>query len=140
MKRQDKFKDTKYFTYYNANPKNRLTGDCVIRALSVFLQKDYYDVYEELYHTSLKTGYMANDKKNYEKYLDGLGIKKQPQPRKWDNTKYTGKEFINDIAEEGVRYFAKIGGHHVIAIKDRKIYDTWDSTEKTIGNYWIVNE
>lgn len=138
MKRQEKYKDTPYFAYCNMNPKNRFTGDCVIRALSVFLEKDYYTVYEELYRTSLKTGYMANDKKNYEKYLKELGIEKQPQPRKRDNTKYTGKEFIREIAEDNKRYFAKIGGHHVIAIKGRKIIDTWDASEKTIGNYWTL--
>ena len=139
MSRQEKYKDTAYFTYYNANPKNRITGDCVIRALSVFLQKDYYDVYKELYDTSIKTGYMVNDKKNYERYLKDMGIEKQKQPRQADNTKYTGKEFIKEIARPGKRYFAHIGGHHVIAIKDGRIYDIWDSSNKSIGNYWVLD-
>ena len=34
MKRQDKYQDTDYFKFYNANPKNRLAGDCVIRAIA----------------------------------------------------------------------------------------------------------
>ena len=30
-----KRKDTKYMHFYNANPENNKTGDCVIRAISV---------------------------------------------------------------------------------------------------------
>ena len=138
MKRQQKYKDTVYFTYYNANPKNRITGDCTIRALSLFLEKDYYTVYKELYDTSLKTGYMLNEKNCYELYLKEMGIEKQKQPRQADNTKYTGKEFIRDITEDNKRYFAKIGGHHVTVIKDRKIIDIWDCSNKSIGNYWVI--
>ena len=37
MKREDKFKDTATFHYYNANPKNRITGDCAFRAISTAL-------------------------------------------------------------------------------------------------------
>ena len=140
MRRQERFKDTLYFTYYNANPKNRLTGDCVVRALSLFLDKDYYTVYKELYDTSLKTGEMLNEKRNYERYLKDQGIVKQKQPRQSDNTKYTGKEFIREITEDNKRYFCKIGTHHVTAIKDRRIYDTWDCTSKAVGNYWVINE
>lgn len=140
MKRQERFKNTAYFTYHNANPKNRFAGDCVIRSISTFLNKDYYEVYEDLYKTSLKTGYMVNEKQNYEKYLKALGIERQPQPRKWDNTKYTGKEFIEEIAKPNKRYLLKIGGHHVTAIKDGTVYDTWDCTNKSVGNYWSIEE
>lgn len=140
MKRQERFKNTEYFNYYNANPKNRITSDCVIRALAVFLAKDYYTVYKELYDTSIKTGYMVNDKKNYEKYLKDQGIEKRKQPRQADNTKYTGKEFIRDLTKANQRYFISIGGHHVTAIKNRQINDIWDCSNKSVGNYWVTED
>ena len=40
------------------------------------------------------------------------------------------------MAISGVRYIAHIGGHHIIAIVDKKVNDTWDSTDGCIGNYW----
>ena len=33
--------NTPSFTYYNANPKNRKTDDCVVRALCTALKQDY---------------------------------------------------------------------------------------------------
>ena len=39
-----KYKDTKYVHFHNANPNNKRTGDCVIRALSVAMDKTWDDV------------------------------------------------------------------------------------------------
>ena len=62
---------------------------------------------------------------------------KQKQPRKDDNTKYTGEEFCIFIAREKRRYVVNVGGNHTVAIVNKKIYDTWDSTEGCVGNYWF---
>ena len=56
MKRQDKYQNTRTFQYYNANPKNRITGDCVIRALCTAMGKPYETVYRELFEFSMKNG------------------------------------------------------------------------------------
>lgn len=135
MKRQEKFPETNTFHYYNANPKNRMTGDCVIRALCTAMQKPYEDVYRELFDFSLQTGYILNDKKCFERYLESKGWVKHKQPRKPDNTRYTGKEFC-ERAREYENYIAIIGTHHIVAIVGGKINDTWNSTRKCIGNYW----
>ena len=39
MRRQDKYPDTEVFHYFNANPKNRITTDCVVRAICLATQK-----------------------------------------------------------------------------------------------------
>lgn len=38
MKRQEKYPETRTFHFHNANPKNRITGDCVTRALCTALE------------------------------------------------------------------------------------------------------
>lgn len=136
MKREDKFKDTATFHYYNANPKNRITGDCAFRAISTALEQDYNQTVMEMAETMCKTGCALNDAKGEEKYLASKGWVKHPQPRKADGSKFTGKEFCQSMAISGVRYIAHIGGHHIIAIVDKKVNDTWDSTDGCIGNYW----
>lgn len=139
MKRQKKFPETNTFHYYNANPKNRISGDCVIRALCTAMQKPYKDVYKELFDFSLQTGYILNDKKCFERYLKSKGWVKHKQPRKTNNCKYTGKEFCCKLStsNNGMRHIiANIGGHHIVAIIDFKIWDIWDSTDGCIGNYW----
>lgn len=136
MTRQEAYKDTKTFRFYNANPKNRITGDCAFRAISTGLEQDYNTTVMEMATLMCETGYALNDKKGEERYLASKGWVKHPQPRKNDNTKYTGKEFCEKIAESGKRYIALIGGHHIVAIVDKRVWDIWDSTDKCIGNYW----
>jgi hypothetical protein len=141
MKRQEKYTNTSTFNFYNANPKNRITGDCVIRALCTAMNEPYDIVYRELFEFSMKTKYMLNDKKCYEKWLESKGWVKKAQPRKSDNTKYTGKEFCKEIQEYTFNYpsriIAKIGGHHIVSIIDGRVWDIWDSTNGCIGNYWV---
>ena len=140
MRRQEKYPDTSTFHYYNANPKNRYTGDCVVRALTVALEKPYEEILMELVEIQLNQGYSATSKDAYSRLLAKYGWKKQKQPKREYGVytaKYTGKEFCEEIAEPGVRYFAHIGGHHVVAIVDCKVWDIWNSTGDCIGNYWV---
>lgn len=136
MTRQEKYPDTYSFHYFNANPKGRLTGDCVFRAFSLAMEQGYNSTVMEMAELMCETGYSLNDKKGEESYLKLKGWVKHPQPRKWDGTKYTGKEFCEEIAKGGERYLAHIGGHHLVAIVQCRVWDTWDSTDGCIGNYW----
>lgn len=146
MTRQKKYPETSTFHYYNANPKGRITGDCTFRAVSTALGQTWEQTVMEMAEFSCRTGYAINDKKGIERYLKEKGWVKHSQPRKADNTKYTGKEFCKelncDIAFVGKTVIADIGGHHIVCIKEddlhglHKIHDIWDSTGKCIGNYW----
>lgn len=144
--RTEIYPDTKYFHYYNANPKNRVTGDCTFRAVATALKMKWEDVVMDMAKFSIETGYAINDKKGIERYLASKGWTKCKQPRKWDNTKYTGKEFcyeimnpVGDIQIDGDfrRVIADIGGHHIVAIIEGKVNDIWDSTDGCVGNYWV---
>ena len=140
--------DTHYFKYYNANPKNKHTTDCVIRAICTALNQSYETTLQELVKMQLKTGYDISDVKCLGKYLESKGWTKQKQPRKPDNTKYTGKEMCSilnrDVLAVGKSIIANIGGHHIVCIKETegihgsfKVFDIWDSTNGCIGNYWV---
>lgn len=134
MTRQEKHPETRTFHYYNANPKNRITGDCWCRAICTALQIPYNQVVMEMAELQCKTGYDASEL--IARYLESKGWTKHKQPRKADNTKYTGKDFCLKMAKKHIRYVANIGGHHVVAIVNGKVYDIWDSTGGCIGNYW----
>lgn len=148
MRRQDKYKDTETFHFYNANPHNRFTTDCVIRAISTATRIPYNTVVMELAKIQCETGFDDGDAKVYGKYLEQLGWKKMKQPRKSDNTKYTGKEFCKELMRydsniasdedfDITRVIAHIGGNHIVAIIEGQVNDTWDSTAGCIGNYWV---
>ena len=136
MKRQDKYVETETFRFYNANPKGRLGDDCVIRAISTFLGMTWEQCYRELAEVGIKHGFVLNDPKAYVKYLELKGYKKQSQPRKEDNTKYTGSEFCQELTLKNKVYLVSMA-HHLSVIVEGKIHDTWDCSGKTIGNYWV---
>ena len=139
MKRQDKFPDTVTFHYHNANPHNRITADCVIRAETVVLEIPYNQVVLENAEMQCKTGFDNADTKGIEKYMREKGWTKNPQPRKTNGTKYTVAEFCTQLAKPGQRYLVSMAGH-IVAVVDCKAWDTWDCTDlrytKCVGNFW----
>lgn len=140
MKRQEKYPNTKWFEFFNANPKGRLTDDCVVRAMVKAIRPvigiSYEGALKMLYESSLESGYSVNSKQNFSRVFKKFGFVKMNQPKHDDNTKLTGKEFCEKF-NKGC-YICIIGGHHITAVVDGKIYDTWDCTDKTVGNYWII--
>jgi len=132
--REQKYPNTSTFEYYNANPKNRITGDCVFRAICTALEQTWEETVMEMAELSCKNGYALNDTKGIEKYMEYKGWIKMKQPKKNDGSKYTGKEFCKIFKGTCV---ANIGGHHTVCIKNGNVYDIWDSTGKCVGNYWV---
>lgn len=151
MTRQEKYPDTGMFHFYNANPKNRFTTDCVIRAICTALQISYSKVVMEMAELQCKTGYDMSENKLIDKYLQSKGWKKHKQPRKESGKKYTGKEFCMYLKHySDLSYYpnhikgnviANIGGHHTVCFfkegNNYRCFDTWDSTDGSIGNYWV---
>jgi len=154
VRRQDKYPETKTFHFHNANPKGKYTGDCRIRAITTACECDYNAVVLALALIQMETGYDQCAHQGISILMDKIGWKKMPQPRKPNGKKYTGREFCKELqkwlgderyigkeSKDGIvistRIFANIGGHHEVAIVDGKVWDTWDSTEGCIGNYWV---
>lgn len=141
--------NTSTYTYYDANPKGKKTADCVIRALATAMNKTWDEVLTDLYKYAIKYKQMLNDDVLYKKYLKDQGWIMLKQPRKYDNTKYTGIEFCTELQEgtcfeidgyeiaEWDNIIAHIGGHHVVAIMNGSIRDTWNSSNGCIGNVWV---
>ena len=126
-----------YFMRYNNNPKEKRTGDCIIRALALALNKSWKEVYTDLFNLSIKMSLIVTDPKVFKKYLKDLDYTQEKMPKTLDNKRYTVEEFIDDIAHKNMTYIISIA-KHVTVIKDKKLYDTWDCSHKCVGNYWII--
>ena len=140
MRRQDKYPDTDIFHFENCNPKNRITTDCVVRAIAKAtapsIAKDAWQIiYEDLCNESIETGFSFNDTKCYGKYLEKTGFKAYPQLRKSDNTKMTLKEFI-ELHPTGT-WLVNMPSHLTVVINGIN-YDIWDCTksDKRVEMYW----
>lgn len=125
------------FVKFNNNPKGYRTNDCVIRAIALATQTLWEDVYWELAKLGIKKGLMMNDNKNWKAYLKKLGFQQQKMPKREDGTRYTLREFIDELAEDGKTYIISIA-KHLTVVKDKKLYDTFDCSKKSVGNYWII--
>ena len=123
------------FIKYNNNPKNKKTGDCVIRAIATATNSSWEYVYSKLSELGIEQGLMINDSNNWQKYLENLGYIKQKMPRRSDRTRYTLEEFATELAEENKIYLVKLAGHLTV-IKNKKLIDTWNCSYKSVGNYW----
>ena len=127
--------DHETFHFFNANPLNQSSGDCVIRAISAFLDRSWADVYREMAEFGIERGQMLNWDDCYWAYLESKGYSKQRMPVRDDRTKYTVEEFCQEIAVTGHRYVVRMAHHLTFIGPDRRIWDTWDCGYKTMGNY-----
>ena len=123
------------FGKYNANPKGKKTGDCVVRALSVAMNKDYEVVMRDLFELGLKKGFTFNDQRTYEAYLLEHGWIKVPQPRKKDKSWYRISDLDQFVSNWQTTIVTTTG--HVAAKVGNVIVDTFDCRQKFIGNYFI---
>ena len=124
------------FIEFNINPKNKKTGDCVIRAIATSTNSSWEYIYRELAELGIKKGLMINDSKNWKVYLKKLGYEQQRMPRRDDKTRYTLEEFCDELAEDNQIYIIKVAGHLTV-VKDKNLYDSWNCSHKSVGNYWI---
>ena len=122
------------FQYFNANPNGNNTNDCVIRSICAATGMEWDDVLSGLTKCALKHKLMVDDPDLYSKYLKEIGWEKQKQPKKSGGKKYKGNEWVKVFKGNAI---AHIGTHHMVYVSHGKVWDTWDSTEGVIGNYWV---
>ena len=60
-------------------------------------------------------------------------------PKHKDNSRYTVKEFIDELAKPKGTYIISIANHLTLVI-NKKLVDIWDCSRKSVGNYWYIND
>lgn len=123
--------------YFNANPSEKNTNDCVIRAICTGTGMEWDEVLDGLTACAKKYKLMVNDPDLYSKYLKEIGWIKQKQPRKANGKKYRGYEWVQSFKGNAI---AHVGEHHLVFVGHGKVWDTWNSTEGIVGNYWIKDD
>ena len=113
------------FVYYQPNPQNKKTDDCVIRALTKALDCDWdtasiYAIIQQIRDSDLFV-------KNYVwgNLLLRNGYTKHSLPNTWPDC-YTIKDFATDY---GRGTYIVGTGDHVLAVIDGNYYDSFDSGE-----------
>lgn len=128
------------FKYYNANYRDRSTGDCVIRSLSLAYNMDYKAVASELHKIRRDGNYRQwNILPVYKQFIEKHGL-----------VKYEVIEEDLTVGQFSEKYSTGIylilcgkdvmKSTHIVCIIDGTIYDSWDCSKWSANKVFIVSE
>ena len=126
---------SKNYKYWQPNKRDLKDkyGDCVIRALTKVLNKEWQEVFDDLVPIARELQCMPNGKPCFEKYLKDNGFIYHGI----SNTKGTKRPTVDRFTKDHKKgtYFLRVA-NHVVASVDGYYYDTWDSGHKPLYGYW----
>ena len=120
------------FKRYNANPANKNTIDCTIRAISTATGKSWRSVFAGICAEGFESFDMPSSNAVWGRYLRKNGYTRMIIPNTCPDC-YTIADFCNDHPY-GTYILAT--GTHVVAVIDGNYYDTWDSGNEIPIFYW----
>lgn len=124
------------YQYYQPNKKDLKDeyGDCVMRALTKALGKEWLTVFEEMIPLMREMQCPFNCKPCYQKYLEEYnGFTYQGI----SNKKGTKRPTVDSFAKSHKQgtYVLSVA-NHLVTVVDGKYYDTWDCGYKSLYGYW----
>lgn len=120
--------------YANPNPDNKHVPDCVIRALSIALNRSWDDIYETLTRRGGIEHNMPSADVVWGRYLYDFGF----QPFKLPNI-CPRCITIHQFTRMYPRGIYIIGtGNHAVAVIDGNYYDTWDSGDQYVSFFFRI--
>ena len=114
------------YVQYNANPINRYTGDCVVRAIALLLNQSWEDTHADLSMTSFYLYDMPSSNRSWGEYLYLNGYRSHMIPDTCPAC-YSVREFALDHPRGR---FLLATGSHVVAVINGDYFDTWDSGDE----------
>lgn len=127
------------YKYYQPNKKDLKDkyGDCVIRALTKVMNKEWLEVFDEIHPISREMQVPFNCKPCYEEYLKQNGFEYTGISNKKGSKRPTVEGFA--LAHKKGTYYLNVA-NHCVAVVDGKYYDTWDSGTCCLYGYWTAKE
>ncbi len=127
---------TPLWVYWNPNPLNKRTGDCVIRAISKATGKPWADLLREMTEWLIPRGEVFDEKAGFGPYLEEvLHFQKMRMPKHADGTSYPLWEFLNG-AQRNFHIIVQVR-NHLTYVFNGQFYDIWDCTNKCVYNFWL---
>lgn len=135
------------FIRVNLNPYSLDTGDCVIRALTLALNYNWFMVHDELCFLSRKMADMPSSNRVWKTYLINKGYKEEFAQNtcpdcltveRFAKSHPKGRYILSTAEYAKARDNLIVTGTHVVAVIDGDWYDTWDSGGDVPLSYFHV--
>jgi hypothetical protein len=124
------------FEYSNPHPKEKLTTDCVVRAIALATESDYLETRRHLNRIKKNFNETSYKKRTFiHKYAKYNNWKKISFPAIKGVPRLRGRDFVKQYPTG--TYILNLA-KHIVAVVDGVYLDTWDSTDKMIYNAWQV--
>ena len=117
------------YKFYNTNPLNRYTDDCVIRAISCATNKSWDYVYDYLSDIAQYEGTLLDKRDFVRNYLDRTY-------KRLKRIKGTVGQ-ISAMFPNNTLLITMQG--HITCSKNGTIYDTFDCRDREVEDIWLVN-
>ena len=120
------------FISYNPNPHGKRVGDCVIRAISKVIEKDWREVFIVLCLQGLLVSDLPSSNHVRGAYLKSQGFRRSLVSDECPEC-YTVEDFCRDNPE-GIYVLGT--GSHAVAVIDGDFFDAWDSGCEQVMYYY----
>jgi hypothetical protein len=121
------------FIEYNHNPSGNKVGDCVFRAIGKALNISWEHCFEDLVRIAREQKSTPTYKDVYTEYLKIYTTINVMQ----NTTKGKKRLTANDVCKLKGSYIIR-QAHHLTCVVDGKIYDTWDTGDRSSYKIWSV--
>lgn len=137
-------KDHRTFRYCQMNPEGRRIGDCTVRAMSLACGVTWHEALDLLADGTDYANARVNTTETLEVAIKRAGFVRCGVLRK-DGRLLKGADFcmaMNRRYHNGERILVYLGRSHIAAVLpeengEYKILDSWDSTQKYAGAYFV---
>lgn len=120
------------YVYFNNNPLNRVTGDCVPRAISKLLNQSWDKTYTDLCLVGIAMGLMPSNNEVHIRYLAQHGYKIHSISDNCPDC-ITVKQF-SELYPNGKYILAM--GDHIVCLIQGNYFDVFDSGNEIISYYF----
>lgn len=126
--------------YKNLNPLNKITGDCVVRAIAAVSGQTWDEVYRGIAQKGFQRAEMPSWNSVWWAYLEDEGYERHPMPDRCPDC-YRVVDFCMDHPNGSYILYIPFTTHesgagHAVAAVNGFYIDTWDSGKETPVCYW----
>lgn len=118
----------------NPNPKRKHVPDCVIRAICIAMNMDWYSVYDDICDVGRDDCNIPSADAVWGHYLKLRGAEPFQLPRSCPSCT-TVREFCR-MYPTGIYIIGT--GSHAVAIINGDYYDSWDSGDEVPSFFWKI--